>query len=286
MDLIDFDNLNTDAFQSLHDMLTNDWCNDIRQIFGDRLSNEMIADSVQNASDFFNIDSPDVIAEHWTTGVYNNDTNLYSDDILIFNADELMSMGITGQDGLDLVMTHECAHRSLQGMNTGFSSHQEELCCDFMAGVRAGLNNIDVSQMENSLMFTLESETHPAGTARVESIESGVEFAREYYAQYNMAPTFEDCLENFIEQNIQDNDASMEIRESNVSFKGIFVNDKSWNEDQAKHYEWLEKRDYEAGKKAMERGDTKAGKDWVHSAKLNGDLANDYRESAKKSTKD
>ena len=82
-----------------------------------------------------------------------------------------------------------------------FNSHQEELCCDYMAGVRAGLNGIDVSQMENSLMYTPESETHPAGVERVESIEAGVRFAQEYYAEYNMAPTFDECLDNFCEIN-------------------------------------------------------------------------------------
>ena len=54
-----------------------------------------------------------------------------------------------------------------------------------MAGVRAGLNGIDVSQMENSLMYTPESETHPAGVERVESIDAGVRFAQQYYAEYN-----------------------------------------------------------------------------------------------------
>ncbi|MBQ8774197.1 MAG: hypothetical protein IJZ17_07015, partial [Muribaculaceae bacterium] len=56
-----------------------------------------------------------------------------------------------------------------------------------------------VSQMENSLMYTLESETHPAGVNRVESIEAGIRFAQEYYAEYNMAPTFNECLDNFCE---------------------------------------------------------------------------------------
>ena len=107
-------------------------------------------------------------------------------------------MGITEQEGLDLVMTHECAHRVLQGMShLGFDSHQEELCCDFMAGVRAGLNGIDVSQMENSLADTPVSDTHPGGADRVDSIEEGVKFAQEYYAAHGVAPTFSDCLDYF-----------------------------------------------------------------------------------------
>ena len=123
-------------------------------------------------------------------------------------------MGISGKDGLDLVMTHEGTHRVLQGMeHLEFDAHQEELCCDYMAGVRAGLNGIDVSQMENSLMYTPESETHPAGVERVESIEAGVRFAQQYYAEYNMAPTFNECLDNFCEINETEQQEQIALRE-------------------------------------------------------------------------
>ncbi len=134
-------------------------------------------------------------------------------------------MGISGKDGLDLVMTHEGTHRVLQGMeHLDFDPHQEELCCDYMAGVRAGLNSIDVSQMENSLIYTPETETHPAGTDRVESIEAGVRFAQQYYAEYNIAPAFDDCLENFCEINETEQKEPITLRvdnlENEISFKG------------------------------------------------------------------
>lgn len=182
----------------LQDMLPDSWFNDVRESYGDTLTDEMIVNSVQQASDFFNIDNPMAIAEDWTTGVYPNMDVSPIDDILIFNREQLVGMGITEQEGLDLVMTHECAHRALQGMShLGFDSHQEELCCDFMSGVRAGLNGIDVSQMENSLADTPVSDTHPGGADRVDSIEEGVKFAQEYYAAHGVAPTFSDCLDYF-----------------------------------------------------------------------------------------
>ena len=122
----------------LQDMLPDSWFNDVRMNYGETLTDEMILNSVQQASDFFNIDNPMAIAEDWTTGVYPNMDISPIDDVLIFNREQLVGMGITEQEGLDLVMTHECAHRALQGMShLGFDSHQEELCCDFMAGVRA-----------------------------------------------------------------------------------------------------------------------------------------------------
>lgn len=208
----------------LQDMLPDSWFNDVRINYGETLTDEMIVNSVQQASDFFNIDNPMAIAEDWTTGVYPNMDVSPIDDVLIFNREQLVGMGITEQEGLDLVMTHECAHRALQGMShLGFDSHQEELCCDFMAGVRAGLNGIDVSQMENSLMYTPESETHPAGVERVESIEAGVRFAQEYYAEYNMAPTFNECLDNFCETGNTEHSKQINLKENNISFKSQYT---------------------------------------------------------------
>lgn len=197
-----FDNINLDALQPLLDIFPDGWYDDVRQLYGESLSDEMISQSVEETCDFFHIDEPVIVSEGWTTGVYPNNDFTLQDDVLIFNREQLLNMGISGKDGLDLVMTHEGTHRMLQGMDhLEFNSHQEELCCDYMAGVRAGLNDIDVSQMENSLMYTLESETHPAGVDRVESIEAGVRFAQQYYAEYNMAPTFDECLDNFCKAN-------------------------------------------------------------------------------------
>lgn len=181
----------------LQDLLPDAWFNDVRMNFGPELSDDMIVQSVQEASAFFNIDDPMLIAEDFTTGVYPNMDMTVMDDILIFNREQLLDMGITEKEGLDLVMTHEGAHRALQGLDLGFDSHQEELCCDFMAGVRAGLNGIDVSQMENSLADTPVSDSHPGGADRVDSIENGVQFAQDYMDRYGHAPSFSECLDFF-----------------------------------------------------------------------------------------
>lgn len=181
----------------LQDLLPDAWFNDVRMNFGPELSDDMIVQSVQEASEFFNIDDPMLIAEDFTTGVYPNMDMTVMDDILIFNREQLLDMGITEKEGLDLVMTHEGAHRALQGLDLGFDSHQEELCCDFMAGVRAGLNGIDVSQMENSLADTPVSESHPGGADRVDSIKNGVQFAQDYMHRYGHAPSFSECLDFF-----------------------------------------------------------------------------------------
>lgn len=158
---------------------------------------EDVNQSIQSASDFFNMETPLIVTPGWTTGVFNKDFTTVKDDILIFNSEELQKMGITEKDGLDMVMTHENAHRALQGQNYGFSDHQEELCCDYMAGVRAGMNGMDTHQMIISLKDTSESLSHPAGPLRVSAIQEGELFAEKFLKEHGHAPTFNDCLEHF-----------------------------------------------------------------------------------------
>ena len=168
-----YDDINLDGLQPLQNVFPDEWFDDVRQLYGESLSDEMISQSVEETCDFFHIEEPAIVSEGWTTGVYPNDDFTLQDDVLIFNREQLLDMGISGKDGLDLVMTHEGTHRVLQGMeHLEFDVHQEELCCDYIAGVRAGLNGIDVSQIENSLRYTPESETHPAGVDRVEAIQA------------------------------------------------------------------------------------------------------------------
>lgn len=181
----------------LQDLLPDTWLDAVRGDLGSTLTDDMIMQSVSDASDFFHIDEPFGVAESDTIGVYPLNPYTLNDDVLVFNYDQFAEMGISEQDGLDMVMTHEMAHRALQGMDTGFDSHQEELCCDFFAGVRAGLNGMDVGQFENALADTQVSDTHPGGADRVEAIEAGVEFARDYMAEYGASPTFDECMDHF-----------------------------------------------------------------------------------------
>ena len=182
----------------LHNHLPDSWFDNFHQAWGDSLTDEMVLQSVKEASDFFNMNAPMEVHEDWTTGVMTGIPFTENDDILVFNRQQMLDMGITDKEGFDLVMTHEGAHRALQGLNTGFDSHQEELCCDYMAGVRAGLNGMDEGKMAASLSGTAESESHPDGVARVAAIEAGVSFAHEYMETHNgTPPSFSECLDHF-----------------------------------------------------------------------------------------
>lgn len=234
----------------LYDHLPDSWFNNFRQAWGDSLSDEMVLQSVQEASDFFNMNAPMDVHEDWTTGVMTGMEFTEDDDILVFNRQQMLDMGITDKEGFDLVMTHEGAHRALQGLNTGFDSHQEELCCDYMAGVRAGLNGLDEGKMEASLSETIESETHPDGAARVAAIEAGVSFAHDYMETHNgTPPTFSECLDHFNQTdvyastvppqeqghvNLRTEIASAEDWHTQNGLKGYTQSDIDWYEHQAR----------------------------------------------------
>lgn len=181
----------------IYNMIDHVWDSGLSEMYENTFANDMIEDSVRRACDFFHVEHPMGIESGRTTAVNIGDTGTYGDEILFFNRTQLEAMGITGQDGLDLVMTHEGAHIMLQDLDTGFNCYQEELCCDYMAGVRAGLNAMDITQLENSLIDLPQGLEHPVGVLRVDAIEQGMAFAHDYMQTHGHPPTFNECLEDF-----------------------------------------------------------------------------------------
>jgi len=223
----------------LQSIFPDSWFDDLRADFGMTLSNEDIAQSVHQASEFFNMDDPADIQAGFTTGVYVDDPGTTNDDLLIFNRNQLEHLGITERQGLDLVMTHECAHRALQNLETGFDSHQEELCCDYMAGIRAGLNNIDATMMKESLADTIESNSHPGGSERVQAIQAGIDFAKDYMAHNNEPPTFHECLASYSQFSDETGgDCAINLRPDTVeplsTLHEYTMSDVEWYEKQAR----------------------------------------------------
>lgn len=179
-----------------------DMMQEYAQVHDFDLTADQIVQSVQDASAFFNIEMPAAIQYGQVTGVCTHLASIMGDDILYIDPEQMADMHITDQQAFDLVMTHEGAHRALQGLDTHFNSHQEELCCDMMAGIRAGLNEIPedaIECMKASLADTHASDTHPEGTARVEVIDEGVRFAQEYYELHHCAPSLYECIDHFNE---------------------------------------------------------------------------------------
>lgn len=258
------------------------------------LTYESICESVQEASNFFSIPDPMLTIDGYSTGVYNNIPFTEADDVLIFNRQQLMDMGLGEKDGLDLVMTHECAHRALQGMDIGFDAHQEELCCDYMVGVRAGLNDIDISSLSEALLFMPESGTHPSGVDRIDAMEAGMEFVREYVYENDVPPTFEECLNSFYEDislnemvafspDYEEVAIEGDAGAHSITFEGQY--DKKYYEDKAKENSEWEKWHWDRAEKAIANGDLNAAKDHQARAKSYHTKAVKYTKLAKDSKK-
>ena len=330
MNNFDFESLVTnDNFEGFalparwHDILGNlfpdSWFEGMRSNFGETLSDDMIIESVHQASVFFNMEDPMAVQEDYAIGVYNQLPFTPIDDIVVFNREQFEMMGITEKDGLDLVMTHEGAHRALQGIEHGFNDHQEELCCDFMAGVRAGLNNMDFSQMEASLVDTTASDSHPGGADRVIAINKGVEYAQEYKDDHGYAPSFNECLIAFKEEyqisqnemgdvsehqiNLRDDSSTSvfsaygdsgetaggaafvdnNVDESNISFKGYTKDEIDRKiakaEKEQRYHESMVRHHTSMAKHGLSNADTKSH---LHEAEIHQSRANDWKAECQK----
>ena len=273
-------------------LFSNEFLNSIHNNYGFNLSDKEIAESIQKASDFFHLCSPKDIREDWTTGVILGMKQKGYDDVLCFNREQMEEIGITDQEGFDLVMTHEGAHRALQIMEGKYDSHQEELCCDFLAGVRAGLNGMDEKKLIRTLETSTESITHPDGLLRAEAIQTGAQYAKEYMAINNEAPSFSKCLERFDKKldemsgNILDVAQDITLKEDifdNSELKA-FIDDKVYHLQEAQTAkewaEWHHKRTDEA----IAKGDLSSAKDHTYSAQSYERQAKEHLESASKCT--
>lgn len=161
-----------------------------QHINGQSLPDEMVLSAVSKACDFFGIPEIPVVNAQGTC-VWSNDPTTYEDDVLGFNREELLSLGISGEDSLTLIYTHECAHRTLQDVYT--DDWEEELACDFFAGVHAGIKNININNFEAATGNSGGSTSHPAGALRADFIEYGREIAKEMKDR-GVEVTYEGCI--------------------------------------------------------------------------------------------
>ena len=164
---------------------TNDCC----------LPDEMVVDAVRRACDFFKIPEVPIVNAQGTC-VWPNGTDTYNDDVFGFNRDQLMQLGISGVDSLTLIFTHECAHRALQGNCN--DAWEEELACDYFAGIHAGLQGINIDNFESSLGSLPGANTHPNGALRADFIEYGKEIAEEMKTR-GIEITFDKCIDRLNE---------------------------------------------------------------------------------------
>lgn len=261
------------------------------------LSDEMVMTAVYNACEFFNIPNVPIVNAEGTC-VWANDATTYDDDVFGLNREELMSLGISGEDSLTLIYTHECAHRTLQSTFT--DPWEEELACDFFAGVHAGMKDMDLDNFEASLGQTSGSSSHPNGALRADFIEYGKQVAEEMQSR-GIEVTYEGCIQR-LNQHLQEKDGLIvEYRERFDDSFGMgitdaetvhtdgeakgFVNDRAWNEKQAnenfENARWHEKE----AERAAERGDHSVANDHLRTARSYNSKGNDYLDASRHATK-
>ena len=184
--------------EELFNLIVNVWDSGHSGMYENSLSTGMIEDSIAKMNDFFSMGASSLIESDNMMTVGVDDLNINSDDHLFSSRTELESLGITGQDALELIMTYAGTLSSLQDIDTGLNNYQQELCCDFMAGIRAGLNDIDMSQVERYLTsddYTVDNN----GKSHFDAIAEGINFAHDYMDSHHDSPKFMDCFEQFKE---------------------------------------------------------------------------------------
>lgn len=241
--------MNDDSnFFQTNDQELNDTLNEVFALSHDihdmTLPDEMVLSAVTRACEFFGIPEVPVVNAQGTC-VWPNDSTTYEDDVFGFNREQLMSLGISGEDSLTLIYTHECAHRTLQSTYT--DDWEEELACDFFAGIHAGLKGMNIDNFEASLGQTPGGDTHPNGALRAEFIEYGKQVAEEMQAR-GVEVTYEGCIAR-LNQHLEEKDGLIdEYRERfcsngliedgnafvNKGVKGATMADVEWYEHQAR----------------------------------------------------
>lgn len=178
------------AFDDMFDLSTVCPENQIADI--NEIDFASINEALSNACDFFGVDTPDVDIESPITGITTGDSSILSDDILGVNISELQQFGLSDTESLSLVFTHEMAHRGLQGCE-GIDSWAEESACDFMSGVMAGMNDMNINGYIEKVEELPPNMEHPYGFIRAEFVKMGMEYANNM-AERGCTPTFEQCM--------------------------------------------------------------------------------------------
>lgn len=165
------------------------------------LPDDIIQSALDGACDFFLMDHLP-IEDAKQTGVFLNNPTTFQDDKLGFSREQMLDMGIHDENSLSLICTHEVGHTIIQYMTAynQISPWQTELFCDALMGVRAVLERIDSTHVENSLKDTMGSQSHPYGEMRETFINYGKEIAQSLLDNYipittdNILSRLFDCL--------------------------------------------------------------------------------------------
>lgn len=261
------------AKEKVGDLMNGDVMMDINPGFTDsslKVADYEIEAAAHSACHFFCL--PDVpLREGESIGVFLDNVDTTADDHFVYNKKQFEEMGWTSFEDQTKVWTHECGHRILQKMFGPGWTH--ELGADFMVGVREEMLGLGSSNFEKSLGKTVASFSHPGGELRLQSIRFGREVASEMKAK-GIAPTWQNCIDRFSQSEFTKYNFG-NCNDSN--FMGLFVNNKSFHENEASRC--AQDANYYANeaKKAADRGDLAKSKDLINKSNTCAKEAEDHR---------
>ena len=144
------------------------------------LPDDVVQDAVHGACDFLKMDDLE-IKQAGQVGVFTHNPQTLNDDVLGFNRQQMLDMGVHDGKTLSLICTHEAAHCMLQYLSSTheLSNWQEELSCDAFMGVRAAVEGIDTGKVEDTLRNMQTSTTHPNGELRLRYLEIGKQIGED-----------------------------------------------------------------------------------------------------------
>ena len=151
------------------------------QMFHDySLPDDVVEKAVHGACNFLHMDDLDIKGAKMT-GVFVNDPTTLNDDVLGFNRQQMLDLGVHDEKTLSLICTHEAAHCLLQNLSSThyLTNWQTELSCDAFMGVRAAVEGLSLDKVKATLGDTKASTTHPGGEMRLDYLEHGWKIGEE-----------------------------------------------------------------------------------------------------------
>jgi hypothetical protein len=181
------------------------------------LPDDVVEKAVHDACDFLHMNDLDIKGAKMT-GVFVNDPTTLNDDVLGFNRQQMLDLGVHDEKTLSLICTHEAAHCLLQNLSSThyLTNWQTELSCDAFMGVRAAVEGMDLEKVKATLSDTTESTTHPGGKMRLDYLEHGWKIGEELKS--HDIPVTADKIMERISTYLQ-NDANEILHQEVVTFE-------------------------------------------------------------------
>ena len=224
MDMNDYlNNLNAQKFPFLEGFRAS-----MKKLLKYGLSDIDCIRGVESACAFYEIPMPALIADltnhpNGQTMFVDRTPESFLDDIICYDLEQLMRLGISNKYAFSLIMTHECGHRVMQntqmpGLDNG--QWEQELVADYFMGVRAGLEGFPHSALDavrGGLSKSRGAKSHPTGTLRNEIITYGYVYVGNMDLIHNRKQPIQAYLQIF--ENWRQKHEG-EIRQAQVPFYG------------------------------------------------------------------